>query len=95
MPRYVARRPEPRIVDPATHPRRHVSLVVAAAYLEVDRKTLNKWLDAGMLSFEDRGSRRRIAVAELVDFEARQHRPAGGSVPSGNGKTDLNRETSQ
>lgn len=70
------RRPEPRIVDPATHPRKLVSLVVAAAFLECDRRTLNKYIKLGMLAYEDRATRRKIAVAELVAFQQRQHRPA-------------------
>jgi len=73
-PRRRAR--EPRITDPATHPRRYVSLVVAAAYLEVDRKTLNKYLDAGLLAYRQDGGRRKIAVAELVAYDARQQRRA-------------------
>jgi hypothetical protein len=39
------RRAEPRITNPATHPRRYVALTVAAAYLEVDRKTLATYLE--------------------------------------------------
>lgn len=67
------RKKEPRIQDAATHPRRFVSLVVAAEYLEVDRKTLNTYMDEGLIDFEQRGQRRKIAVAELVAFESRQH----------------------
>lgn len=70
------RQPEPRILDPATHPKRYVSLAVAADYLEVDRKTLGKYLEAGMLAFTVFGRRRKITVSELVAFEARQHRSA-------------------
>ena len=65
---------EPRIVNPQTHPRRYVSLAVAADFLEVDRQTLNKWLTAGLLAYQDYGTRRKIAVSELVAFEQRQHR---------------------
>lgn len=68
-----SRRPEPRIVDPETHPRRYVSLVVAAEYLEVHRTTLGKWLDAGLLAFKQFGRRRKVEVSELTAFEARQH----------------------
>lgn len=66
------RRVEPRIVDPTTHPRRYVSLRVAAAYLEVDPRTLNKYLDSGLLEFEWFDRRRKIAVAELVAYERRR-----------------------
>lgn len=70
------RHPEPRITDPRTHPRRFVSLAVAADYLETDQRTLRKWLEHGLIAFEDRGTHRRIAVSELVAFEQRTHRPA-------------------
>lgn len=70
--RAVARKADKRITDPATHPRRYVSLVVAADYLEVDRKTLNTYLDAGLLPFTLFKSRRRILVTDLVAFEDRQ-----------------------
>lgn len=68
------RRTEPRIVDPATHPRRYVCLRVAAAYLEVDRRTLNKYLDSGLLDATWFERRRKIAVTELLAFERRQKR---------------------
>lgn len=64
---------EPRIVDLATHSRKWVSLRVAATYLEVDRKTLGKYLETRLLAFTWFGGRRRIAVAELAAFEQRQH----------------------
>lgn len=70
------RRAEPRISNPENHPRRYVSLTVAAEYLEIDRKTLRKYLAAGLLAYEQRGSRVKLAVSELVAFERRQHRHA-------------------
>jgi hypothetical protein len=63
---------EPRIVDPATHPKRWVSLAVAADYLEVDRKTLNIYLLDQKLAYARFGRRRKIAVTELIAFEQRQ-----------------------
>lgn len=66
------RRAEPWIVDPATHPRRYVSLRVAARYLESDRRTLNKFLDEGLLQPTWFGKRRKVEVVELVAFEQRQ-----------------------
>jgi hypothetical protein len=66
----MSRRHEPRIVDPHTHPRRYVSLRVAATYLEVDARTLAKFLDAGTLPCRHVGSRRQIPVAALPAFEA-------------------------
>ena len=70
------RRAEPRIVDPATHPRRYVSPTVAAAFLEVDRKTFRKYLDGGLIAYEQYPHRVKIAVAELVAFRERHRRPA-------------------
>lgn len=69
------RRREPRIVDPLTHPKRYVSLTVAADYLEVDLKTLRKYLEAGMLAYQDLVTHRKIAVSELVAFEQRHSVP--------------------
>lgn len=65
------RRPEPRIQDPATHPRQYVSLAVAADFLEIDRKTLNIYLLDRTLAFQQLPRRRRIEVAELVAFKER------------------------
>lgn len=66
------RRAESWITDPATHPRRYVSLRVAARYLEVERRTLNKYLAEGLLETVTFGARRRIEVLELLAFEERQ-----------------------
>lgn len=66
------RHAEPWITDPATHARRYVTLRVAARYLEVDRRTLNKYLSEGLLEATRFGERRRVEVAELVAFEKRQ-----------------------
>jgi hypothetical protein len=68
------RRAEPRIDrhNPLAHPRRYVSLAVAAAYLEVDRKTLGIWLLDRKLAFSTFGKRRKVEVTELVAFEQRQ-----------------------
>lgn len=67
------RGPDQRIIDPETHPKRYVSLVVAADYLEIDRKTLGYYLDEGKIAYVERRSRRKIAVTELVAFERRTH----------------------
>jgi hypothetical protein len=84
-PRHVDRKADQRILDPATHPRRWVSLVVAAAYLEVDRRTLRKYLAEGLIAYEQRLSRRRVAVTELVAFAQRSHHPRRHSF-TGNSK---------
>jgi excisionase family DNA binding protein len=70
----MSRRAEPRIKDLATHSRRNVSLRVAADYLGIDRRTLNNYLDAGLLAFLQFGKRRKIAIEELAAFEQRQTR---------------------
>ena len=64
----------PRLVDPATHPRRYVTLGAAAAYLEIDRRTLHKYLDEGLLPSVRYNGRRRLEVAELAAFERRARR---------------------
>lgn len=66
------RRAEPRIVDPATHPRRYVSVRVAADWLEEEEKQVRKYLDSGLLPYAWKGQRRKILVAELVAFDQRQ-----------------------
>jgi len=65
------RRTEPRLVDPATDPRRYVSLRTTALYLGVHRHTLNKFLAANLLACKWFAQRRKIAVVEIVAFEAR------------------------
>jgi excisionase family DNA binding protein len=55
-----------RIVDPETHPRRSVSLAVAADYLGIDRRTLNKMIEERAITAERVFNRRRILVSELT-----------------------------
>lgn len=76
------RRAEPRITNPFAHPTRLVSLTVAAAYLECHRMTLHRWMRDGRIPFSERGLRRKIAVSDLVLFEARNAR----NVSRGNDK---------
>lgn len=66
-----SRRADMRITDPATHPKRYVSLQVAAEYLEVHPTTLRKYLVQGLLDFSWFGARRKIEVTELAAFEQR------------------------
>lgn len=68
------RRTESRIVDPAKHPTRYVSMVVAAEYLSITRKTLGEWLDEGRLRYYKFGARRRLLVTDLVEFERKAQR---------------------
>lgn len=60
------RRRELRIVDPTTHPRREVSLVVAAEYLEIHIRTLHKLIDAGHIRTVRKGCYQRVPITELV-----------------------------
>lgn len=68
------RRAEPRITNPFAHPTRLVSLTVAAAYLECHRATLHRWMRDELIPFSQRGLRRKVAVSDLVAFEARNIR---------------------
>lgn len=63
-----SRRPEPRIVDPSTHPRRLVCLRVAAAYLDLDERTLRARLESGAIEAQRDGKVYRIAVDALVRY---------------------------
>lgn len=63
---------ERRIVDPATHPKLHVSLIVAAEYLEIDRRTLHKLIDEGQIETVTIGCYQRVPVRQLV---GRRDRP--------------------
>jgi hypothetical protein len=72
----VARRPEPRIEDPATHPKRWVNFTVAAEFLEMDRRALNAYVDEGKVAAEFKGRRRKIHINEIVRFKAALRRLA-------------------
>lgn len=56
----------------AGHPCRYVNLAVAAEYLELNERTLDKFLEAGLLVYSTHGRRRRIEVTELLAYEERQ-----------------------
>lgn len=64
------RRAEPRIVDPATHPRRDVCLRVGAIYLAMDERTLRARIEAGAIAARRDGKVYRINVDELVRYQA-------------------------
>ena len=63
------KRAEPRIVDPATHPREWVSVTVAAEYLEEDPRAVSGLLDEGRIPFRQVGRRKKIRLADLLAFE--------------------------
>ena len=71
------RRAEPRLVDPATHPRRTVCLRVAAEYLGIDERTVRARLDEGELYGFKSGKAYRIEVDELVAYREK----CRGGVP--------------
>ena len=73
--RRVSRRPAPRIIDPATHPRPFVSLTVAATFLEMDRRALNHFIAAGKIPAYAQGRMRKLLVSDLVAFKSEQERP--------------------
>lgn len=64
------RRAEPRIVDPATHPRRSVCLRVAAEFLEIDERTLRARIEDGKLDAFRDGKVYRIALPDLVAYRS-------------------------
>ncbi len=65
------RRPEPRVEDPATHPRKWVNLSRAAEFLNMDRRALNLYIADGSVRAEPWGrGRKKIHVDELARFKA-------------------------
>lgn len=70
------RRPEPRIVDPATHPTPDVCLRVAAAFLRCDTRTLRRRILDGHLTAYRDGAVYRISVRALAEYKT-YHTEAG------------------
>lgn len=68
----MGRRREPRIIDPHTHPRREVSLTVAAAYLGMDPRSVRARLDDGTIPAWRDGKIYRISVAALQAYHERR-----------------------
>lgn len=66
------RKTEPRIVDPARHPKRDVCLTVAAEYLGMHARTLLARIQEGKLPAIRDGKVYRIAVSDLVRYERRE-----------------------
>lgn len=66
----------PRIVDPATHPRSSVCLTVAAEFLEIDERTVRARIESGALPAWTDGKVYRIALADLRAYEERRQRAA-------------------
>jgi excisionase family DNA binding protein len=72
MRRRGGRRAEPRIVDPATHPRKRVGLRVAALFLDVDERTMRARIETGEIPAWRDGRVYRIEVSDLVRYRARR-----------------------
>lgn len=71
------RRPDPRIVDPATHPKAYVSLRVAAFFLDdMDERTVRARIEEGQLPAIRDGRVYRIKVLDLVAYKQRRERLA-------------------
>jgi hypothetical protein len=63
------RQPEPRIVDPSTHPQKWVNLSVAAEFLGMDRRALHLYIAEGVVTVEPRGRRYKMHIDEAVRFK--------------------------
>ena len=70
------KKPEPRIADPATHPKRYVCLLVAAEFLELDARTVRARIDDGAIDAVVNGKVYRVSVASLAAFKAQHLRLA-------------------
>lgn len=64
-----SRSPEPRIVDPATHPKSSVCLSVAAEFLELDERTVRARIESGELKALRDGKVYRIALSDLMAYD--------------------------
>lgn len=64
------RKPEPRIIDPHTHPTPDVCLRVAADFLRCDSRTLRRRIEAGYLTAYRDGAVYRITIHALVAYKA-------------------------
>ena len=65
------RRAEPRIVDPATHPRSEVGLTVAADFLKMSPRAVRARIEDGRLPAWHDEKVYAIAVTDLVTYRDR------------------------
>lgn len=65
---------EPRIIDPATHPKATVSLNVAAEFLDMHWRTVRARVETGELPGVTDGRIWRIKVTDLVAYEEARRR---------------------
>jgi excisionase family DNA binding protein len=63
------KRAEPRIIDPATHPRRRVCLAVAADYLCISERTVKARIESGVLPAYRDGRVYRIDIDDLCAYD--------------------------
>lgn len=76
MSKKGGRKAEPRIASLDTHVRDVVCLSVAAAYLHMDRRALNAYIDLGHIGYVWEGRMRKIPLNEIRRFEEWQHKRA-------------------
>lgn len=70
------RRAEPRISDPATHPRSSVCLAVAAEFLHISARTVKARIDTGDLVAWNDGKVYRVMLSDLVAYQRRHQKEA-------------------
>jgi hypothetical protein len=70
----VSWRREPALVDPLAHPRKTVSVKIAARYLEIDERTLRKLIGAKRIACTWRGRLCKLEVSEIAAYEERERR---------------------
>lgn len=70
------RRAEPRIVDPATHPRSSVCLAVAAEFLKISERTLRARAEEGRIPAIVDGRVWRFALSDIIAYDEQRRRLA-------------------
>jgi excisionase family DNA binding protein len=70
---HAGRQKEPRIIDPRTHPRPFVGLRVAGEYLGLNERTVRARIESGDLPATVDGRVYKIAVVDLMAYDARRH----------------------
>lgn len=69
------RRKDPRIIDPARHPRSSVSLIVAAEFLGMSTRALLARIDEGKLPAQQDRRIWRIGLSDLIAYDDARRRP--------------------
>lgn len=68
----VRRKPDPRILDPRTHPRSSVCLAVAAEFLGINERTVRARIDDGQIDAVKDGKSYRISLTSLIAYDERR-----------------------